>query len=479
MAKPRSPILGYNHNIRYRGLVFHVQTEDSGTSNPHVFTHLFHGGVILSTRKLVYDSTSAEDSVKGLMQAQHKAVLKDLKRGAFDDKMDSYLGGTPGLLPRGQGVEGEMVPAAAAPAPAPLPEAEAPPPVMSRSPTPVPTPASIAIPPPSRVSQRINAIAQDTIEARAPTERFSTEAHGASPLPPTPNLARGTDTSGASARQSMTAPAVETRPVEGDRTERNVSAAFQAIMLEEGAAPPAGGALAEVRDDEPAIEIHSPAPGSAAAPPGFIQDGSGRPGTYAQHRRRESARFTADGEMLPPPGQALPPQQVAAAARQAVTRGAATGPQSAQRTTSPGPGPGPLARPPTPMSRPPTSPASAGTGRHQAQPLPTYPSGRPPSPQPGHLPRAQTQARTRSPSGGGVVVTRPAVIIGAPSRTVGGAAPTAPPPAAAAPPQQKQPSRTRKAREESDAGLFGQDLISEKSLDEVILAYLSEDPAEE
>ena len=475
MAKPRSPILGYNHNIRYRGLVFHVQTEDSGTSNPHVFTHLFHGGVILSTRKLVYDSTSAEDSVKGLMQAQHKAVLKDLKRGAFDDKMDSYLGGTPGLLPRGQGVDGEMTPSAAAPVaarPAPLPEPEPPlpPPVVTR----VPTPASIAIPSPSRVSQRINAAGHDSIEARAPTERFSTDAHGASPLPPPPpsNLARGTDTTGASTRQSMAPPAVETRPVDNDKTERNVSAAFQAIMLEEGAAGRAG-AVVEVSDDEPVIEIHSPAPGSAAPPPGFI-DNSGRPGSYAQHRRRESGKFSPEGELLPPSGQALPPAQVAAAAKQAVTRGA-TSSQQAQRTTSPGP----LARPPTPMTRPATAPPGAGTGRNQ--PLPTYPSGRPPSPAPGHLPRAQTQARTRSPSGGGVVVTRPAVIIGAPSRTVGGAptTPPAPPPAAAAPPVHKQPSRMRKAREDSDAGLFGQDLISEKSLDEVILAYLSEDPAEE
>ena len=77
----RSPILGYNHNVRYRGLIFHVQTEDSGLLNPHLFTHLFHEGVIVSTRKLVYDAGSAEDAIKGLMQAQHKAVMKDLKRG--------------------------------------------------------------------------------------------------------------------------------------------------------------------------------------------------------------------------------------------------------------------------------------------------------------------------------------------------------------------------------------------------------------
>ena len=95
----RSPILGYNHNIRYRGLVFHVQTEDSGVDNPHVFTHVFYGGVIVSTRKLTYDGDSAEDVVKSLMQAQHKALLKELKHGKLDDKIDQYFGDNPDLEP--------------------------------------------------------------------------------------------------------------------------------------------------------------------------------------------------------------------------------------------------------------------------------------------------------------------------------------------------------------------------------------------
>lgn len=102
MAK-RSPILGYNHNIGHRGLVFHVQTEDSGVDNPHIFTHLFHGGVILSSRKLDYDAGADDSVVKSLMQAQHKAVLKDLRRGSFDPKIDSYLGSHPELQPAGTG----------------------------------------------------------------------------------------------------------------------------------------------------------------------------------------------------------------------------------------------------------------------------------------------------------------------------------------------------------------------------------------
>src|ERR1051326_2938636 len=49
MAKPhRSPLLGYNHNVKYRGRIFHVQTEDSGPANPRLFTHLYYEGTIRS-----------------------------------------------------------------------------------------------------------------------------------------------------------------------------------------------------------------------------------------------------------------------------------------------------------------------------------------------------------------------------------------------------------------------------------------------
>jgi len=59
-------------------------------------------------------------------------------------------------------------------------------------------------------------------------------------------------------------------------------------------------------------------------------------------------------------------------------------------------------------------------------------------------------------------MTRPAVIVGAPPRS---------------PTSQPTSQRIRKAREDEGRG-FGQGLISEKSLDEVILAYLSEDAEE-
>ena len=62
-----SPVLGYNHNLRHRGRVFHVQTEDSGQGYARLHTHLFYEGTILSSKKQEYDPAAAEDAVRALM----------------------------------------------------------------------------------------------------------------------------------------------------------------------------------------------------------------------------------------------------------------------------------------------------------------------------------------------------------------------------------------------------------------------------
>ena len=50
-----SPLLGFNNNVRHKGRVFHIQTEDSGIRHPHIITHLFaDGGRILKTTKTSY-----------------------------------------------------------------------------------------------------------------------------------------------------------------------------------------------------------------------------------------------------------------------------------------------------------------------------------------------------------------------------------------------------------------------------------------
>jgi hypothetical protein len=89
MTKGPSPLLGYNTNVRHKGRVFHIQTEDSGVSHPHVITHLFaDGGRILKSNKTSYaDIVTAPDmavQVKKIMQDQHKAMFIALRDGQFD-----------------------------------------------------------------------------------------------------------------------------------------------------------------------------------------------------------------------------------------------------------------------------------------------------------------------------------------------------------------------------------------------------------
>ena len=87
---------GFNNNFRYRGVLFHVQTEDSGIGNPHVITHLFHGGNILASEKLDYsdklDAADLEEAVRELMESQHRAMIKRLQRGLHDSVILERLG---------------------------------------------------------------------------------------------------------------------------------------------------------------------------------------------------------------------------------------------------------------------------------------------------------------------------------------------------------------------------------------------------
>lgn len=98
-------LTGFNTNVRYRGLGFHVQTEDGGRNRPRIVTHLFREGEILATLRTEYgdlldekdpDSPEVEDAVRELMQEQHKEMLRRLTRGEFDERIEVLEAGDPG-----------------------------------------------------------------------------------------------------------------------------------------------------------------------------------------------------------------------------------------------------------------------------------------------------------------------------------------------------------------------------------------------
>jgi hypothetical protein len=126
-------LLGFNTNVRHKGKVFHIQTEDSGVKHPHVITHLFaDGGRILKSTKTSYGDHLAEDNltdtVRTMMKDQHKAMFMALRDGTFDAVIED-----PG--PQASSAEGRSF--SGPPAKATIPTA----PVASTSPAAPPKPS--------------------------------------------------------------------------------------------------------------------------------------------------------------------------------------------------------------------------------------------------------------------------------------------------------------------------------------------------
>ena len=71
-------ITGFNSDVKYRGLVYHVQPEDKGQVNPLIETLIYRGGEILASRRLPYaemiEGQDAESAISRLMEEQRASV---------------------------------------------------------------------------------------------------------------------------------------------------------------------------------------------------------------------------------------------------------------------------------------------------------------------------------------------------------------------------------------------------------------------
>ena len=161
--KAPSPLLGFNNNVRHKGRVFHIQTEDSGVRHPHVITHLFaDGGRILKTTKTSYTEhlgqPSMADTVRAMMQEQHKSMFIALRDGQFD------------YLFEDAGRSGSKAAAAAAAAAAATPPAA--PAAATPAPIAAPPPQVIATPPVA--SAAAQAATQEMVAVPRPPQRRNT-----------------------------------------------------------------------------------------------------------------------------------------------------------------------------------------------------------------------------------------------------------------------------------------------------------------
>jgi len=87
---------GFNHNIKFRGKTYHVQTEDGGRKNPVIKTHVFLGGAILDSVQWSYEDIlgkpSWQEVLKKRMKVQHLEEIRRLISGdiaLIEDQFDS------------------------------------------------------------------------------------------------------------------------------------------------------------------------------------------------------------------------------------------------------------------------------------------------------------------------------------------------------------------------------------------------------
>lgn len=150
-------ITGFNTDVEYQGITYHVQTEDKGLETPLILSLVYSGGAILASKRSPYDDLIAlgfnEQTLAERLQRQHKLICAAINAGRLEDL--KQMSGRSGQSAR-RAVEAEKTPVMTPPMTA-APTAElppTPPPIVTPQPviTPPPQPVTVAEPPPPKAA---------------------------------------------------------------------------------------------------------------------------------------------------------------------------------------------------------------------------------------------------------------------------------------------------------------------------------------
>ena len=82
-------ITGFNTDVEYDGVTYHVQTEDKGLRTPFILCLVYNGGTILARRRVPYEdlveSGFDEKELAKRLQKLHKTVCAAISKGRLDD----------------------------------------------------------------------------------------------------------------------------------------------------------------------------------------------------------------------------------------------------------------------------------------------------------------------------------------------------------------------------------------------------------
>ena len=113
-------ITGYNTDVEFDGVVYHVQTEDKGLDTPVILSLVYSGGAILASKRASYEDLVArgfdEDALAARLQRQHKLICAAVHAGRIEDlKRLGAKDSAPPTLKVGANVEEESSVAEEAP----------------------------------------------------------------------------------------------------------------------------------------------------------------------------------------------------------------------------------------------------------------------------------------------------------------------------------------------------------------------------
>ena len=107
-------LTGYNTDVTYAGVTYHVQTEDKGLGNPVVLSLVYQGGTILAAKRtnygeLIREGEVDEAALSQMLDRQHRIIVAAIQSGKSDRLAE---------LSRQHSAQGQAAPAEVRSAPA-------------------------------------------------------------------------------------------------------------------------------------------------------------------------------------------------------------------------------------------------------------------------------------------------------------------------------------------------------------------------
>ena len=217
-------ITGFNTDIEYEGVVYHVQTEDKGLETPFILSLVYVGGAILASKRSPYNDLLGEGfdaaALGERLQRQHKLICAAITAGRIEDLKQLNRRENEELSARGKRARGR-----AAPPPPPPDSQDIPTPAQTEAgATQGPAPAeSVSIP--AEVGADMDA--PPRAEALTEAEPLPVEAVLIEPEAATPEAAAGTTP------PPDAPPQAETRPQGEEPIRVELDGALYVNLLEE------------------------------------------------------------------------------------------------------------------------------------------------------------------------------------------------------------------------------------------------------